>query len=132
MNQKLLEITSDVVEALKRDDVYKTYEKARMTMETSGVVKPLLEAFLEAKEAYESVQKRGKHHPDFSVRAKALQQARIALYDCPEVIAFINAEKTLQSTLEKLTSRLAEAVSSRVPVKTKAGALGGGATCLNG
>ena len=131
MDQKLLEIASDVVEEIKRGDVYQTYETARTAMEKSAVVKPLLTAFSKAKEAYESVRRYGTHHPDFSARAKALQEARVALYGQPEVIEFINAEKALQTMLETLTSRLAEAVSTRIPVKTKTGVLGGGSSCTN-
>ncbi len=132
MDQTLLELTSDVVEEMKRGEDYRAYQKARDAMEESDVIRPLLAAFSKAKEAFESVRRYGQHHPNFKARATTLQKARIALYSRPEVIDFINAEKTLQTQLETLTNRLAEAVSSRIPVKNAIGSLQGGSSCTNG
>ncbi len=133
MDDMLLHLTENLICEIQSESIYKNYLKAHNALVQSADVQELIETFKQTSEKYYEAKAFGKHHPNLRMYQSAFSEAKSALYRHPIVDTFKRAEKALEDTLDEVSKRIAETVSSRVKANTKLAFLErGGSTCSSG
>lgn len=114
MNEKLLELTNNLIDALTQDKVYQDLINLDKEVSESETLLPLIYRFQETKKKYEDAKQYGKYHPDLKRYTKDYQEAKEALFTHETIKAYKQAEKAFQFLLDDIAKTLAESVSSQV------------------
>lgn len=105
-----------LVETIRNGETMASYKEARRLLSQNKEANAKIKAFNEAKEAYERVEAYPDFAPDYAeIKQRVYQAKRIMDLD-ESVYRFRTAERELQLLLDKVSERLAHAVSPDILV----------------
>lgn len=108
--------TFRLVEAICSGETMSSYKEAKRLLAKNEEANAKIRAFNEAKEAYERVEAYPDFAPDYAeIKQRVYQAKRIMDLD-ESVYRFRTAERELQLLLDKVSERLAHAVSPNILV----------------
>ncbi len=117
-----------VLKELKLDSTYlaiKEYDKLILQKYQNEI-----QNFQIYKKEFEKVMNEGgAYHPSYKSVSKALSEAKIILYQKPEVIKYFDMEEKFQNELNQFLSDFTQAVSSHIKRPNKIGIVTKGGSC---
>ena len=120
--------TYQVLEELKLDPTYqaiKQYDKLIYQKYPDEI-----QNFQVYKNEFEKLMNEGgAYHPSYKSVSKALSEAKIILYQKPEVLKYFETEEKCQNELNQFLSELTQAVSSHIKTPNKIGIVTKGGSC---
>jgi len=118
MEQKLLEQTYQLIDAIKNREDYKALIILDQKIKDDEELTYLIEQFNDSKIKYDEVRKYGKYHPDLKTVKKQFQVDKVNLFSHEHIKAYKAAEKSLQAFLDEVAYRLGKTVSDSVKTST--------------
>ena len=120
--EELVELDSAMTELLHT--IYQSptmldYQEAKKNMENDPNCQKKMIAFLEAKNAFESIESYGSYAPGWKEKRRLLRQAKRELDVDDSMAEFRFRETRLQHMLDVICSNIAHTVSDQVKVNTE-------------
>lgn len=107
---QLIDLTYEAVDEIKQQDMYINYIAAKKEIDKIEL-RPLFDAFNQAKSQFDEVSKYGKFHPDYKQATFKLMETKTALYSTKEYIAYQKANETLNLYLRDISFKITQMLS---------------------
>ena len=118
MDETLFTLTEQLINSLKADLDYQEVIRLDRAITDDEQLQEALTHFQTWQKAYHDVRQYGTHHPDRAQVTARYQTIKTEVFSHPLVRARLQAAQAFQTRLDKVTARLAEAVSAHVPYET--------------
>jgi cell fate (sporulation/competence/biofilm development) regulator YlbF (YheA/YmcA/DUF963 family) len=104
--------------SIHQSELYQAYLSTKRMMNASVEVQKQKQAFLFAKEKFETIKEYGTFVPDYRLLQKEMLAEKRKLDQIQEVVAFRQSERALQGLLDGIALKLAQTVSKEILVES--------------
>lgn len=114
MEQKLINITYDLVDEIKQSKAYTRLIELQECMSNDQHLQQLITQFNKSKTKYDDISKYGKYHPDLKSVQVQFSEDKNSLYSHPVIVEYKQLERDIQSLLNHVSKEIAQAVSTKI------------------